>query len=84
MTVGQLMRTVTESEFLRWQQYAARHLLPARRADLYLARLTLVVARAAGNDHRLEDYLISPPDEEPAGDVDLHKELGFAPRNRKH
>lgn len=44
MTVEQLKASMTEGEFVMWQHYARKKMLPARRHELYMAQVAQVTA----------------------------------------
>lgn len=71
MPVGALARSMPEREFVAWQQYAASRMLPARRVEMYLAQIALLIASANGASGKsLADFMFDPPPAEPdeAGD----------------
>jgi hypothetical protein len=88
MTVGGLKRSMTEQELVWWSRYAATKMLPARRLELYLAQIAMMIAQTMGGakNVRLRDFLFDPPDDEPeeVADVEAAKAFfGFKPRKRK-
>lgn len=78
---------MTEREFVGWQAYAAKRLLPTRRMELYLAQIAAVVARSmGGSTGTVVDFLLQPvdasaPDEDEV--EELRRAVGFNPRNLK-
>ena len=60
MPYEELARTMTEREFVHWQVYMGRRMLPTRRLEVYLAQLTFHVARAWGGaqNTKVTDYLL--------------------------
>lgn len=85
-----LAARMTEREFVAWQRYAARRMLPQRRLELYLAQIAMLIAKTMGGhtDATLDDYCFDPADSEPAqalDDDELVDEardfFGFAPVN---
>lgn|GEM_PF-2463281 len=77
-----------ESEFRDWQRYAARRMLPARRVELYLAQIALLIDTRLGSakDVTLSDYLFDPvepdDDDEPTADEEAAF-FAFNPRKPK-
>jgi hypothetical protein len=67
-----------EPEFVRYQAFADRRLLPARRVELMLARVCLLLdaGLCGAKEATLSDYLFDPPDEDDAAAL-----FGFAPRS---
>lgn len=59
MTVRELSQRMTEREFVRWQHYAARKMLPTQRAQMQAALIGLTVARCMGGNESLtlRDFL---------------------------
>lgn len=80
----EMIGAMTETDFIRWQKYAATRRFPTRRLELYLAQIAMVVAKAmGGSTAKLEDFLIelSPPDEGDGDNLEDAKEaFGFKPR----
>lgn len=83
-----LAARMTEREFVAWQRYAARKMLPQRRLEVYLAQIAMLIAKTMGghDDATLDDYLFDPADDaEPLDDDELVDEardfFGFAPVN---
>lgn len=67
-------------------EYAARKLLPARRMQLQLAQIAMMVVQAAGAKGQLSlrDFLFDPTDEPDEDDEDAAREFfGFQPINTK-
>lgn len=60
-TVEALSRDMTEHELGQWRRYAAQKMLPTRRFEYYVARLTAQVSRSAGGTASVRDYLLDPP-----------------------
>jgi len=62
----ELASRLTNRSFMRYQHYAARFMLPARRLQLQLAQAAMWSARAAGvRDVALADFLFEPTDPDP-------------------
>lgn len=60
-SVGVLSQSMSEREFIRWQHYSNKRLLPWRRMEWYLAQLTHWVARTMGGvDLGVEAFLMQP------------------------
>lgn len=82
-----LARRMTEGEFVEWQEYASKRMLPQRRIELYLAQIAYYVARLGGASQRgIEDYLFDPADGA-AAEPTVEDEIaffGFNPRPRSH
>lgn len=57
-SIAQLRKRMTEREFGRWAQYAARRMLPTRRMEMHHALASLTLARINGNTElTLSDFL---------------------------
>lgn len=89
MPAESLARAMTEREFIRWQHFAARRLLPLRRIELGLAQIAQLIDRTMGGappEFTLKDYLFSEhEDDDPINDPDDAEEamidaFGFKPR----
>jgi hypothetical protein len=77
-----------ESDFAEAQHYAATHLLPWRRIEIMLARLTAEVAAGRGvKDVSPSDFLITMTEPEPATPVvtveEARQAIGFNPQGRR-
>ncbi len=60
-TVESLSQTMTERELGQWQRYAEKKLLPMRRLEYYLARLSAAVVSAVGGNASVRDFLLDAP-----------------------
>jgi hypothetical protein len=72
MTAGGLKATMTEREFVAWQVYAGRRMLPWRRVELALAQVAQLIAQTMGGvkGSKLADFLFDPkPDDEGADEA---------------
>lgn len=50
---------MSEREFRGWLRYAAKHQLPSRRQEAYLAQVAYVIAQTAGaEDMTLKDFIL--------------------------
>lgn len=80
-----LARRMTEGEFVEWQEYASKRMLPQRRIELYLAQIAYYVARLDGVRNRgIEDYLFDP-ETDTVAEPTVEDEIaffGFNPRVR--
>ena len=56
MTVAELKQSMTEGEFVLWQHYARKKMLPARRLEMYLAQVAQVTAGGS-----LRDFILDRP-----------------------
>ena len=79
-----LARRMTEAEFVEWQEYACKRMLPQRRIELYLAQIAYHVDRLNGARNRsISDYLFDPAnvatDAEPTAEDEIAF-FGFNPR----
>lgn len=86
MTVGELSHRMTERELIRWQKYASKKMLPARRVEFYMAQVALMIGRTMGGNSQatLHDYLLDIPDDTPMTDEELDElkaDIGFNPQN---
>jgi hypothetical protein len=72
MTAAGVSRGMSEREFVQWQHYADKRMLPLRRLELYLAQIALLVDRAWGGakNKSLRDYLFDHTEEAPAAEDD--------------
>lgn len=70
--VETLARAMTEREFIRWQWYAEKKMLPWRRMELFMAQLAMFMDRMNGAQNKtLRDYLFDPVDDtEPDDDLE--------------
>lgn len=84
----ELAARMTHREFVGWQRYAARKLLPTRRMHIMLAQLAKLIAQTMGNrpEATIEDFLLEPEDEAPEhladDDIDVEEAraaFNFAP-----
>lgn len=90
-SVGSLSRTMSEREFMRWQKYSAKRLLPWQRMEWYLAQMTRWIAMTMGglSDARLQDFLMPmrDPEEDEMDDEETLQEaivaFQFSPVNAK-
>jgi len=79
----ELALRLPESEFVMYQAYAAKRMLPTRRMEMHLAQLTRVLANVHGNDMTTADYLFDARDlEAPATAEEAQAFFGFAPRKK--
>ena len=91
MTAGALARALPEREFVDWQRYAARRMLPTRRMEVHLAQISALIAQTMGGskDSKMSDFLFDPQDIGPEEGEDSPEEdlqtavkfFGFKPRN---
>lgn len=81
------LAAMPESDFAEAQHYAARHLLPIRRLELAMARLTAEVAAGRGvKDVSPADFLITmaePAAETPVTTEEARQAIGFNPQGRQ-
>lgn len=89
MPYEELASTMTEREFIRWQVYMGRRMLPTRRFEIYMAQLTFHVARAWGGAEgkKITDYFLFEEQAEPelTEEEQLEeaiKAFNFSPRPR--
>lgn len=76
---------MTGVEFLLWQRYAAKKMLPWRRMELYLAQIAHAIAVTMGGakESTLADFMFDPDEEPtPGEEFDAEAVFGFAPRNK--
>ena len=60
----ELAHRLPQRELVLYQAYAAQRLLPARRIELQLAQLALILARGNGSRHvELSDFLFGEPEQ---------------------
>ena len=78
---------MSESDFAEAQHYAARHLLPIRRLELAMAKLTAEVAAGRGvKDVSPADFLITmvePADDAPVTTEEARQAIGFKPTGKR-
>ena len=81
-TVDELEREMTGVEFVLWQRYASRRMLPWRRMELYLAQVahTISVVMGGNAQSKLSDFLFDSLDAEDGADEDPVEFFAFAPR----
>ena len=86
--VGLLANSMSEREFVRWQHYAAKRMLPWRRMECYLAQIAQIIARTMGGttEVALSDFLFEAREAEVELDEEDYLEMaklefGFKPRN---
>jgi hypothetical protein len=77
-----------EADFAEAQHYAARHLLPMRRIELMLARLTAEVATGRGlKDVTPDDFMIrireADEDAPPVTTEQARQAIGFKPTAKR-
>jgi hypothetical protein len=78
----ELAARLTNRSFVRYQHYAAKWMLPARRLELYLAQVALVAAQASGAaGMSLSDFVFDPQEE--ATEAEAAEFFGFNPRPKK-
>jgi hypothetical protein len=90
-TLQGLSRTMSEAEFQAWGIYAYKRMLPFRRLEVYLAQLTLWVARSAGySGMGVQDFLLDTRleavEDEPEGEptvAEAQNVFEFQPKYRK-
>lgn len=86
MPAHELAQRLPEREFVLYQHYAAKRMLPWRRIQLQLARLSMIVAAANGAKNiELSDFLFDPLEDAPQLTAEEQAEsarefFGFAPR----
>lgn len=79
----ELAKRLPEREFVLYQQYAAKRVLPTRRLELYLAQLCSVIAKVHGNaDAEIRDFLLDPIDGDGEETEDVAGAFEFNPRNK--
>lgn len=78
-----------QTDLLLYQSYRERRRFPARRIELLLAQVPMVIAQLKGVDARLDSFLFDevprPVDDEPATEEDaaaVAAALNFTPRKR--
>lgn len=83
-------RGMSEREFVRWQHYASKRMLPWRRMECYLAQIAQKIAQTMGGATQatIDDYLFQTPEEPPNDDDDdtlqaAIEAFDFKPRNAK-
>lgn len=78
----ELAHRLPERDYWLYHQYALKRSLPSRRMELYLAQISLVLAKVNGNkDSVLSDFLFDPVEEIVIDDPDDAKDyFGFNPR----
>ncbi len=77
-----------EADFAEAQHYASRHLLPWRRIEFMLARLTAEVAVGRGvKDVTVDDFMIriheAPEDATPVTTEEARQAIGFKPTAKR-
>lgn len=88
-----LKHAMTERELSRWIGYVRKRQLPSFRIELYLAKLTMIIAQTMGGakDAALEDFILDfdsraereDSDDDDDIDVDeVQRAFGFRPRVR--
>lgn len=84
LALGRPIGDMPEREFVRWQRYARRRMLPQRRIELYLAQIALLIARTmGGSDADLSDFLFDPKPEAEQIDIEaMRKAFGYKPSKR--
>lgn len=92
VTADGLARTMTETEFVEWQHYANKRMLPQRRLELYLAQIAMLIAAHMGGvkNAKLSDYMFDPSsddiDDDGTGEASVEEAaafFGFNPRNKE-
>lgn len=85
MTLDDLKKRLSEKEFLKWDRYSTRYMLPQRRLEVYLAQIAMWIAKTGMQGMEgavVQDFLFDPPDfpmlPEDALKNDMEV-LGFAP-----
>src|SRR5262249_34982861 len=58
MTKNELSLRMTEGELQGWMRYGVKRSFPTRRVEMYLAQLAMVVARSAGAEVKLGDFIL--------------------------
>lgn len=80
----ELAERLPESEFVLYQIYAGKRMLPTRRMEMHLAQLTRVLANVHGNEMSTADYLFDVRDETVQATAEEAKAyFGFAPRKKR-
>jgi hypothetical protein len=87
MPVSQLMKSMKESELRRWEVYAGTYMLPARRMQVQLAQVAMLIVKTNGGgaELTLKDYLFDPPDPiKPEENLAMAVQVfDFKPRKKK-
>lgn len=77
-----LARMLPEREFVLYQQYAAKRMLPTRRVEMHFARLCSLLAQLHGNrDARMDQFLFDAIEEVELDEDEVAEHLDFKPRN---
>lgn len=68
-----------------YQHYAAKRLLPARRNELHLAQISMLIAKTMGGakDVGLADFLFEEMPIDEIAEADVASFFGFDPVNKK-
>lgn len=91
LTTETLAQVMLEEELVQWMRYAAKHMLPSRRMEAYLAQVCMVLVQVLGGDSNqvtLADFLIRTnevTEEEEQQEVTVEEEIeffDFKPRNK--
>lgn len=86
MPVSMLSKVLKERELKQWAAYSRKYILPTRRRDLYLAQVSMILAKVNGaKDVSLEDFMFDPPPEiDPVHQLKAAIEaFGFKPRKKR-
>jgi hypothetical protein len=65
-------------EFVMYEQYAIKRMLPMRRLEMYLAQIPYINSLIAGGKKELDDFLFDFSEQE----VDLHEFFEFNPKGK--
>lgn len=91
-TAEALGRSMSEREFRSWMGYSNERGLPWERFELYMAQLTMWVARSMGGNFgmTLKDFILMGPNAASSGDgaeeptvEEAREAFQFRPRKRK-
>jgi hypothetical protein len=90
MTSETMQRAMSEREFVSWQRYAAAHMLPLRRIEVYLAQIAMMIVKtmsSSAGSLTLGDFLLKPQEEvsdENKDRIQVAREaFGFKPRPKR-
>ncbi len=63
-SLKELKSRMSEREFVKWNLYSEKYMLPQRRLELYLAQIALLIAKTMGGMEgaKLQDFLFDPPE----------------------
>ncbi|GGI16450.1 phage tail assembly protein T [Oxalicibacterium faecigallinarum] len=83
MPAHQLAAILPEREFVLYQAYAVKRMLPQRRQEMYLAQICSVLAQVHSNtDVSVMDFLFDPVEEIELDEDEVLAHFDFKPRNK--